>query len=85
MRQVSSKGSHTKLQPANAGPFRVINEVNDIVIKIRNIKTGTPKTLHTERIYISFEDRIAPHQNHNVQKAYSLYENGETRETKITL
>ena len=52
---------------------------------MRNIRTGVKKTLHTDRIRISHEDNVAPHQNINVREAYPVLENGETRETEITL
>ena len=85
VRQAPAKGSPSKLQPAYAGPFRVINKISDVVVKVRNIRTGTSKTLHTDRIRIIHEDNMAPHQNNNVRKAYPVHGKGETRETKITL
>ena len=56
------------MQPAYAEPFRVTSKVSDVVIKVRNIRTGVSKTLHTDRIRIIHEDNITPHQNQNVRK-----------------
>ena len=40
VKQVPRKGIPSKLQPAYNGPFRVLDKVSDIVIKVRNIKSG---------------------------------------------
>ena len=52
IRRVPTAGTPSKLQPAYTGPFRVVEKVSDVVIRIRNIRTGNTKTLHTDRIKI---------------------------------
>ena len=85
VRQVPAKGKPSKLQPAYSGPFRVIEKVSDVVVKLRNIRTGTVKTLHTDRIRVIHEDSLTPMQNKNVRRAYPVHDENETRDTKITL
>ena len=85
VRRVPTAGTPSKLQPAYIGPFRVIDKVSDVVVKVRNIRTGAVKTLHTDRIRIIHEDNATPQINPNVRRAYPIHEPGETKETKVTL
>ena len=85
VRRVPSAGTPSKLQPAYIGPFRVIDKVSDVVVKVRNIRTGAVKTLHTDRVRVIHEDNASPHINPNVRRAYPIHETGETKETKVTL
>ena len=85
VRQVPRKGLPSKLQPAYNGSFRVLDKVSDVVIKVRNIRSGDIKTLHTDRVRVIHEDNITPHLNPNVKRAYPVHANGETRETRISL
>ena len=63
VRQVPRKGLASKLQPAYNGSFRVLDKVSDVVIKVRNIRSGDIKTLHTDRVRVIHEDNITPHLN----------------------
>ena len=85
VRRVPTAGTPSKLQPAYTGPFRVIDKVSDVVVKVRNIRTGAVKTLHTDRIRVIHEDNATPHINPNVRRAYPIHGPGETKETKVTL
>ena len=42
-------------------------------------------TLHTDRVRVMHEDNIAPHLNPNVKRKYPVHDNGETRETRISI
>ena len=46
--QVPRKGFPSKLQPVYNGPLRVLDKVIDVVMKVRNIRSGDIKTLHTD-------------------------------------
>ena len=59
--------------------------MSDVVIKVRNIISGNIKTLHTDRVRVMHENNITPHLNPNVKRAYPVHDNGETRETRISL
>lgn len=85
VRQVSANRSPTKLQAAHAVPFTVVDKVIDVVIKLRNIREGATKTLHTNRVCITHEHNVAAHQNCDLKEAYATNENGEARGTKIIL
>ena len=85
VKRVPTKGAPTKLQPAYSGPFRVIDKISDVVIKVRNIRTGNIKTLHTDRIRVIHEDNTTLQQNPNVRKAYPVHDECEARSTKISL
>ena len=85
VRQVPRKELPSKLQPAYNGPFRILDKVSDVVIKVRNIRSGNIKTLHTDRVRVMHEDNITPHLNPNVKRAYPIHDNGEIRETRISL
>ena len=67
------------------GPFRVLDKVSDVVIKVRNIRSGDINSLHTDRVRVKHEDNITPHLNTNVKRTYPVHDNGETRETRISL
>ena len=82
---MARKGLPSKLQPAYNGPFRVLDEVSDVVIKVRNIRSGDIKTLHRDRVRVIHEDNITPHLNPNVKRVNPVHDNGETRETRISL
>ena len=40
VKQVPRKGLSSKLQPAYNGSFRVLDKVSDVVIKVKNIRSG---------------------------------------------
>ena len=84
VKQVPRKGLPSKLTPAYNGPFRVLDKVSDVLIKVRNIRSGNIKTLHTDRVRVIHENNITPHLNPNVKIAYPVHANGETSETKIS-
>ena len=52
-------------------------------MKLRNIRTGTRKTLHTDRIRIIHEDNITERQNRNARRAYPVHEDKEMSETQM--
>ena len=84
VKQVPAKGSPSKLQPAYGGPFRVTEKISDVVVKLRNIRTGTSKTLHTDRIRVVHEDNMTQRQNRNVRRAYPVHDDDdETNETQV--
>ena len=85
VKQVPRKGLPSKLQPAYNGPFRVLDKVSDVVMKVRNIRSGDIKTMHTDRVRVMHEGNITPHLNPTVKRAYPVHDNGETRETRISL
>ena len=85
VKRVPTKGTPTKLQPPYSGPFRVIEKISDVVIKVRNIRSGNIKTLHTDRIRVIHEDNTTLQHNPNVRKAYPVHDEGESRSTKISL
>ena len=85
VRRVPMAGTPSKLQPAYAGPYRVVEKVSDVVVKLRNIRNGKMTTLHTDRVRVIHEDNATPQMNPNVRRAYPVHESGETRETKVTL
>ena len=84
VKQVPQKGSPSKLQPAYGGPFRVTEKISDVVVKLRNIKTGTSKTLHTNRVRVIHEDNITERQNRNCRRAYPVHEDDETDQSWVT-
>ena len=47
--------------------------MSDAVIKVRNIRSGNIKTLHTDRVCVMHEDNITPHLNPNVKRAYPVH------------
>ena len=81
VRQPPMKGTPSKLQPAYTGPFRVTSKVSDVVVRLRNIKTGAIKTLHTDRVRVIHEDNVAPNQNKNVRKAYPVHDDEMTEQS----
>ena len=85
VRQIPRKGLRSKPQPVYNGPFRVLDKVSDVVMKVRNIRSGDIKTLHTDRVRVIHEYNITPYLNPNVKRAYLVHANGETRETRISL
>ena len=84
VKEVPQKGSPSKLQPAYGGPFRVTEKISDVVVKLRNIKTGTSKTLHTNRVRVIHEDNITERQNRNCRRAYPVHEDDETDQSWVT-
>ena len=68
---VPRKELPSKLQPAHTGPFRVVNKMSDVVIKVRNIGTRNIKAFHTDRVCYIIEDDVRPHFNPNVRRALS--------------
>ena len=60
-------------------------KVSDVVVKVRYIRSGNMKTLHTDRVRVMHEDNITPYSNPNVKRAYPVHDNGETRKTKTNL
>ena len=85
IKQVPRKWLPPKLQPAYNDSFRMLDKVSDVIIKLRNIRSDNIKTLHTDRVRVMHEDNITPHLNPNVKRAYPVHDNGETRETRISL
>ena len=59
--------------------------MSDVVIKLINIRSGNIKILHIDRVRVMHEDNITLHLHSNVKRAYPLYDNDETRKTKISL
>ena len=55
------------------------------MVKVRNIRTGATKILHTDRIRVIHEDNVTPQMNPNVRRAYPVHEPCETRKTKVDL
>ena len=66
------QGEPRKLQPLYDGPFRVVDLVSDVVIKIRDIRTSKVHTLHTDRVKIIPEDCVGIQDYEQVRKAYPL-------------
>ena len=78
VKRIPTKGIPKKLQPAYSGPFRVTGKTSDVVIKIRNIKTGAVKTVHTDRVRVIHEDNANRELNLNVRRAYPVHEEDNT-------
>ncbi|XP_045102251.1 uncharacterized protein LOC123498844 [Portunus trituberculatus] len=74
VRRIPSAGTPYKLQPAYTGPFRILDKINDVVVKVRYIRTGVIKTLHTERKRVIHEDIVTLQMKPNVRRAYPRHE-----------
>ena len=85
VKRVPTKGEPTKLQPPYSGPFRVIEKISDVVIKVRNIRSGAIKTLHTDRVRVLHEDNTNSQHNPNVRRTYPVHDEGESKSTKLSL
>ena len=63
--------------------FKVAEKISDVVVKLRNIRTGTSKTLHTDKFRIIHENNITQQQHRNVRRAYPVHEDKEMNETQM--
>lgn len=85
VRRVPTAGAPSKLQPAYTGPFRVTDKISDVVVKLKNVRNGNTKTIHTDRIRVMHEDNLSPSMNPNIRRAYPVHDEGESRNTRLHL
>ena len=60
----------------------MLDKVSDVVIKVKNIRSGSIKTLHIDIVRAMHEDNITPHLNPNMKRAYPVHDNDKTRGEK---
>ena len=73
-KNIPKTGVAKKLQPKYSGPWRVINKVSDVVVVLKNLKTGREIKIHTDRVKIMHENTLTPTDNANVGKVYPVHE-----------
>ena len=54
------------------GPYRVKRLISEVVMKLKNIRTGREITVHTDRMRVIPEESITVRENERVRKAYPL-------------
>ena len=74
LRNVYKPGLSTKLQPLYIGPYRVIEQISRVVVKIRDIRDGQEKTVHTDRLKLIDEDNLRDIDNPNVRQPFPVNE-----------
>ncbi|XP_037775352.1 uncharacterized protein LOC119572351 [Penaeus monodon] len=65
-------GLSKKVQPLYSGPYRVIEKINDVVLKIKRIADGKERKEHVDRLKL--EKSLVRGQAHNIDKAYPTEE-----------
>lgn len=73
-KNIPKTGVAKKLQPKYSGPWRVINKVSDVVVVLKNLKTGREIKIHTDRVKIMHENTLTSTDNANVGKVYPVHE-----------
>ena len=69
LQHIPTKKENKKLQPLYDGPYRVIHQISDVVVKLKNIRNIKEITVHTDRIRVIPEENITLKQNTNVRRA----------------
>lgn len=72
LRHVCTKGEPKKLQPLFNGPFRVLEKISPVVLRLRHVRGGKIKTVHTNNVQVVHEDSLGFHDSPNVRRAYPL-------------
>ena len=78
LRYIPKKKTNKKLQPLYDGPFRVLQKVSDVVIRLRNIRTSKEVTVHTDRVRVLHEDCVTIKQFPKVRRAFPTNPENET-------
>jgi len=76
-------GLSKKVQPLYSGPYRVIEKINDVVLKIKRIADGKERKEHVDRLKL--EKSLVRGQAHNIDKAYPTEEKIEEFEDDNSL
>ena len=64
-----------KLQPIFDGPYRVVDKISDVVVKLRNLRTGKTVTVHADKVKILHEDNVNVQQFSTIRRAYPFQDN----------
>ena len=72
LRFMPQRNVHKKLQPIYDGPYRVLKQISDVVVTLRNIRTGKVTSVHTDKVKAIHEDALSPSQHPCVRRAYSF-------------
>ena len=80
VKRIMKTGVTQKLQALYMGPYRVINKVSDVIVKLKNIKNHKELTIHTDRIKVIHEDDVSNNLSKNARRAYPIHENQVEKE-----
>ena len=63
-------GESRKLQAPYEGPYRVIDKVSDVVLKVKRIKGGPVKSIHTNNVRVVPEYSLTRKEVPNIRQAF---------------
>lgn len=70
LKHIPTRKEPKKLQSIFDGPYRVVDKISDVVVKIRNLRTSKLVTVHTDRVKVLHEDCIDVQQCPAARRAY---------------
>lgn len=72
LRYIPKRKENKKLQPVFDDPYRVLEKVSNVVIRLHNIRTDKVTTVHTDRVRILQEDCVTIKQCSKVRRAFPI-------------
>ena len=72
LRFMPQRNVNRKLQPIYDGPYRILKQVSDVVVTLRNIRTGKVTTVHTDKVKPIHEDCMTPTRHPSVRRAFGF-------------
>lgn len=70
LRNVPKPGEPKKLHALWDGPYRVIDKIINVVIKVRKIREGPVKPVHTNNVKIIYKDNVDSFDVKEIRQAY---------------
>lgn len=69
-KHIPNEGEPKKFQPLFNGPFRAVNKISSVVLRLRHVRGGKIKSVHTNNVQVFHEDFLELHDCPHVRRAY---------------
>ncbi|KAG0724583.1 hypothetical protein GWK47_040316 [Chionoecetes opilio] len=78
LKNIPKVGEPKKLQPFYEGPYRVMDKIGDVVLKVKRIRGGKTKIIHTDNVKVVPEGALTTANVRNIRQAFPWDEQGES-------